>query len=347
MQRVNVLMEGESYGVKKESPALAAQLLGVALVATVVTLTFYGIQRSGVVSFLQFFLPVPMVFLSLRYSSLWSGFAAASLSTVAIALWLGSRPGLLFLFGTGVVALIMSTCFLRKYTATNSISCLTVYYVALGMFVVYIQEGLTFTAHTQRLMELFMQHQQEFISLYGKQGLPLHQLESLFESLARMMSVTFPFISAFVFALMTYFVIRMLLKLQRVTLPPLRHFQDWGISDNMVWIFILGGVLYHLEATRIAGVNILLGLVFLYYLQGCAVITFILRYKETAKVLQFIAYLLLFIQIPYSLTGLGLVLTGSAVRELLFLLPAVILVAGIGLANVWIDFRKRLKQANL
>ena len=344
---MNVLMGGESHGVKKEGPAVAIQMLAVVVVAAVVTLTFYGIQRSGVVSFLQFFLPVPIVFLSLRYSSLWSGFVAVACSTVAITLWLGHRPGLLFLLGTGLVAIIISICFLRKYTATSSISWLTAYYVALGMFVIYLQEGLTFTAHTQRLMELFMQHQQEFISLYEKQGLPQRQLEALFESLARMMSVTFPFISAFVFAIMTYFVIRMLLRFQRVTLPPLRRFQDWGISDKMVWVFILGGLLYHLEVTRVAGVNILLGLVLLYYLQGCAVITCTLRYKGTAKILQFIAYLLLFLQIPYSLIGLGLLLTGSAVGELLFSLPTAILVAGIGLANVWIDFRKRLRQASL
>lgn len=348
MQRVNVGMGGESYGAEKENSALlAGQLLGIVLVALVVTLTFYGIQRNENMSGLQFFLPVPMVLLSLRYSSLWTGFVAALLSSGAIAFWFGSQAGLLFFCGTGLVAMIMSTCFLRKYTATSSISGLTLYYAVLGMFVVYIRDGLTVTGYTQRLMELFMQYRQEFAGLYEEQGLTQNQLETLFESMAGVMSVTFPFISAFVSALMTYFVIRMLVKLLRVTLPPLRRFQDWGLSDKMVWIFILGGVLYHLEATRIVGINLVLWLVFLYYLQGCAVITFILRYKGTAKIVQFIAYLLLLLQIPYSLIGLGLLLTGSVVKELLFPLPAMVLVAGIGLANVWIDFRKRLKQANL
>ena len=340
-------MGGESYDANKKSSALAVQFLGVVIVAAILTLTFYGIQRNESMSVLQFFLPVPLVFLSLRYSSLWPELSAIALSGIAIGLWLGYWFGLLFLLGTGGVALILSLCFLRKYTATSSVLGLTAYYVVLGIVVVYIQEGLTFAAHTQRLMDLFMQHQQEFVTLYEQQGLPRHQLGPLFESLARMMSVTFPFVSAFVFALMTYFVIRMLLKVQRVKLPPLRRFQDWGLSDNMVWVFILGGVLFHFEATRTAGINVLLGLALLYYVQGCAVITFILRYKGTVKILQFIAYLLLFLQIPYGAIGLGLLLTGAAVEDLLFSLPAMVLVAGIGLANVWIDFRKRLKQANL
>ncbi|PID55674.1 hypothetical protein CSB45_14845 [candidate division KSB3 bacterium] len=347
MPSVNVMTEAGKQGVQKERVAFSAQLFAVVLVVTLVTLTFYGIQQSASMGFLQFFLPVPIVFLSLRNVSLWSGVAAALCSAAAISVWFGPRTGILFLFGVGVVAVIVSLCFLRKYTATSSIAWLTAYYVILGILAVYIQEGLSFEEHTQRLMGLFMQHQQEFIDLYKQQGLPQYQIEALFESLARVMSVTFPFISASVSAIVTYFVIRLLLKFQRVILPPLRSFQDWGVSDHMVWLFILGGLLFHFEETSIVGINLLLGLTLLYYLQGCAVITFIMRKKRAAKFLQFVVYLLLFLQIPYGMIGMGLLLTGAAAEGLLLSLPALIMVAGIGLANVWVDFRKRLKQARL
>jgi hypothetical protein len=340
-------MGGEKHGLKNGRATVAIQFFAVVLVSILVTLTFYGIQQNNSMSVLQFFLPIPIVFLSLRNSSLWSGLAVTVCSTAAITLWLGYQPGLLFLFGTGGVAMIVSLCFLRRYTATSSISCLTAYYMVLGMLVVYLQKGLSFGELTQLLMKLSMQYQQEFVELYKQQGLPQHQLEAFFESMARLVSVTFPFITTTVFAVMIYFFIRVFLKFQRVTLPPLRHFQDWGISDNMVWLFILGGVLFQLEVTKDVGVNLLLGLTFLYYLQGCAVITCVLRQRRTAKFLQFLAYLLFFLQIPYGLIGLGLLLTGSAVDGLLFSLPALMMVAGIGLANVWIDFRKRLRQANL
>ena len=100
-------------------------------------------------------------------------------------------------------------------------------------------------------------------------------------------------------------------------------------------------------ANAIIGINILLGLVFLYYLQGCAVITYILKQKRSARFFQFLAYVLLFLQIPYIFVSLGLLLTGYTQGGIHLSLPAIILVAGIGLANVWIDFRKRLRQANL
>jgi uncharacterized protein YybS (DUF2232 family) len=202
------------------------------------------------------------------------------------------------------------------------------------------------------MMELSMQQQQDFIRLYeefaasyGKQQQALLQQQA--EAMFKMIFVTSPFLSAFVLALMTYFVFRILLRFQRVTVPPLRHFLDWGVSDNLVWIFILSGVLYHFEATRILGINLILGSVFLFYLQGGAVIACILKQRGVAKFVQFVSYVLLLLQIPYSLISLGLLLTGSASEGLIISLPAMVLVAGIGLANVWIDFRTRLKQANL
>jgi hypothetical protein len=334
-------MEGDSYIFKKKSHSLIVQYVSVAIAVAVVVIAFQLIQQSEGMTFFQFFLPVPAIVIALRYSSLWSGIATITFSTAMIAIFTGYRTGILFFLGTGIVAIILSVCFLRKYSATATISWMTFYYVVLGIIVVYMQEGITFEVYTQRLLEVF---KEQFVSLYENQDIAWQNFEAQFEALAKVLSMTFPFMSAVGSSVIMYIVARTLLKLQRIALRPLGRFQDWQISEYMVWVFILGGSLYHLEATRIVGINILLGFVFLYYLQGCAVITYILKQRRTAKFLQFIAYILLFLQLPYIFVSLGLLLIGYTQGGFHLSLPAVVLVAGIGLANVWIDFRKRLKQ---
>ena len=337
-------MEEDSYISKKKHHSLIVQYLSVAIAVVVVVIAFQLIQQSEGMTFFQFFLPIPAVVVVLRYSSFWPGISTVAFCTAIIGVLADYRTGVLFFLGTGIVAIILAICFLRKYSATATVGWMTFYYVILGTIIVYMQEGITFEAYTQRLLEIF---KEQFVSLYKNQDIPWQNFETQFEALARVLSMTFPFMSALGSSVIMYIVTRTILKLQKIPLKPLGRFQDWEVSEYIVWIFILGGGLYHVESTRIVGINILLGLVFLYYLQGCAVITYILKQKHIAKFLQFVAYLLLFLQLPYIFVSLGLLLTGYIQGGLHLSLPAIILVAGVGLANVWIDFRKRLRQANL
>jgi uncharacterized protein YybS (DUF2232 family) len=142
-----------------------------------------------------------------------------------------------------------------------------------------------------------------------------------------------------------YAVSRVLLRVGKIVLAPIGRFQDWKISEYFVWGLIVAGVLYHIQPTRIIGINFLLGLVFLYYVAGCAIIIYVLKQKETSKFFQIIAYILLFFQIPHIFTGLGLLLTGYSESGVYLSLPAIILVAGVGLSDIWIDFRQRVRQA--
>jgi uncharacterized membrane protein len=120
-------------------------------------------------------------------------------------------------------------------------------------------------------------------------------------------------------------------------------FEQWKVSDYFVWALIMGGGLYHLESTKVFGINIILGLVFLYYLAGCAIILYFLKQKKISKFFQILAYILLFFQIPHIFTGLGLLLTGYSESGVYLSLPAIILVAGVGLSDIWLDFRQRVK----
>ena len=334
-------MEGGIPISKNKSHPQIFQYISVAIAVAVVTFMFQLIQQSQWVSIFQFILPVPVIFVSLRYSSLWPGVITVGLTTVTIIIMSGYRIGVFFLLGTGVAAIVLTVCFLQKYSATAAVSWVTLYYIALGVAFVYIQQGITFEVYTQRLMAVF---KEQFVNLYESKNIAWQNLEAQFEALAHVLSVIFPLMSALSSSIIMYAVSRTILKFQKVSLVPLGQFQDWKVSEYLVWIFVLGGVLYHIEPTRIIGINILLGLVFLYYLQGCAIITYFLKQRGTTRFLQFLAYVFLFLQIPYIFVSLGLLLTGYTQGGLYLPLPAIILVASIGLANVWMDFRKRVQQ---
>lgn len=315
-------------------------VFSVVFAVTIVTVGFLLIQQSQVIGFLQFLLPVPVVLVSLRYS-LWSGIVTVTLSTVGISLLSEYRLGVFFLFITGAVAIMLAVCFHRKFSATTVVSCIALYYIVLGIALVYMQKGLTFAAYTQNMTTVF---QEQFVRIYESNDVAWQNLRSQLEALARVLGVTFPLMSALSNSIIMYVVIRSILKLWKIPVVPLGRFQDWQVSDYLVWIFVLGGMLYHIEYTRTIGINLILGLVFLYYLVGCAIITYFLKQRNTTKFLQVLAYVLLFLQIPYIFVSLGLLLTGYSDASVYLPLPAIVLVTGVGLSNVWVDFRKRAGQ---
>ncbi|MBD3309406.1 DUF2232 domain-containing protein [candidate division KSB3 bacterium] len=325
-------------GPNGQSPIL--HYLSVVIAVISLTIVFPIVQQAHVTSLWQFLLPLPIIYVTVRHS-LWSGVGTIGLTTISIALLSGYRLGGFFFFGTGITAGIVALCFRKACSATATISYTTLYYLLLSVASVYLYQGITYDTYTHSLQQMF---KTQFLTLYEEANGVSQHVEAQLEAIAHVMSMTFPLISALSSAALVYVVTRISLKVLKIPVPPLARVQNWSVSDYLVWVFILGGLLYHLPPTRILGINIILGLVFLYYLGGCAIITYFLKQKQAAKVLQLIAYVLLFLQIPYIFVSLGLLLTGYTEHGVFLPLPAIVLVAGLGLANVWFDFRKRFSQ---
>jgi hypothetical protein len=328
--------------VRNKSYSLVSQYINIAIAVVFVTVGFQLIQHSEMASFFQLLLPVPIVFIALRYSSLWSGMITMVLATGIITLVSGYQLGLSFLVGIGIAALIFAICFLRNFSATVAVSSVTLYYiVVLVIAFLYMQRGTTLETYVQGLMAIF---KEQLAPIYTGKDATWQDLEPQFKAVVHVLVTTSPLISSLSLSTIMYVVVRTLLKIWKIPVISLGRFQDWEVSDYFVWIFILGGILYQIEPTKVVGINIILGFVLLYYLQGCAIIMFFLKRKPSARFMQILAYVLLFFQIPYIFGGLGIVLTGHSQGGVFLSLPAIILVAGIGLANVWIKFRRRVEQ---
>jgi uncharacterized protein YybS (DUF2232 family) len=106
--------------------------------------------------------------------------------------------------------------------------------------------------------------------------------------------------------------------------PDFGDLSRWKIFDRMIWVFIIAGifVVFPVKAIKIAGLNVLIILFFIYMLQGLSIISFYFKRKNVPWFMRGFGYFLIFAQ-----------------QILLFL------VIGLGLIDVWADFRKLEKAA--
>lgn len=333
--------EGIRIVTKSKIPVQPLQVTQVVLTGIALAFGFQAVQYYQLTSLFVLLMPVPVVFLTMYSGTLWAGVATVGGAALLVSLMSGYRMGVLFLLLAGFAVVLLAGAFLRNASATVTVSMVTFYYMVLGVAFISLQPDVSFDTYAQGLLTIF---KTQFADLYASQGIEWQDLEAQFVAFARVLSIISPLLSALSSAIIMYVLSRMLLKVWKMPRVPLGKFQNWEASEYLVWAFVFGGVFYHIELTRVIGINLLLGLILLYYLQGCAIITFFLKYKQTGRVMQFLAYILLFLQVPYIFISLGLLLTGHTQDGLFLSLPAIILVAGIGLANVWIGFRQRVKQ---
>ena len=226
-------MEGKSIVAERSPTMLGIQLVSIGIAVAVIVVAFHLMRQAGMIALVQVFLHVPAVVVSLRYSSFWPGAATIAASTAIIAVLMGYEAGLLFFLGTGIIAFILMVCFLRRYSATAAISWLVFYYVAFGVLVLYTQENMSFEAYTQQVMEIL---EEQFTKMYQNQQIPWQRFERQFQGFVRVASITFPLMTTVVFSAIMYFATRAMLRVQKISLPPLARFQDWQITEYLVWV---------------------------------------------------------------------------------------------------------------
>jgi uncharacterized protein YybS (DUF2232 family) len=110
-----------------------------------------------------------------------------------------------------------------------------------------------------------------------------------------------------------------LLKKKNQSLAPWQDFKEWQLPDNLVWGLILGaGALFFLNGPlNTFGLNIVIALGALYFLQGLAVLVSLLHRWSVPRPLRLLIY-------------------GFLVMQTF----GIVILSFIGLAEVWADFRK-------
>jgi uncharacterized protein YybS (DUF2232 family) len=101
---------------------------------------------------------------------------------------------------------------------------------------------------------------------------------------------------------------------------PVPDWNTWRTGEHWIWLLIGSGLLALLGKGTMAtvGINCFIPMLAIYFLQGLAIVQHLFETKHFPRLVRAVTYALLFFQ-----------------------LPVMLLVAGVGAFDLWIDFRSR------
>lgn len=108
-----------------------------------------------------------------------------------------------------------------------------------------------------------------------------------------------------------------------IAFPDFGDLAAWKASERLVWVVIIAGgmLLIPLEGITVIGMNLLIVSGLIYLFQGLAIAAFYFRKRQIPKMFRLLFYALILVQ-QYML---------------------IVLIA-FGLFDMWVDFRKRVRD---
>lgn len=252
-------------------------------------------------------------------------------STAAISAFFGLFAGCLYLAVCGMISFLMPELLLRGTSGSRTLLWTTaanLLVFSLGIFVYSYFSGI----NLKQLISVEISNSlKQAIALYEKSGVTGEELEFLKRSMstaAEMLQRLYP-------ALVTVMLIVIaacnlaLLKRTAVNTTVNLHIGDFSKFKNpdlLVWILIAAGFSLLLPDSLITtpALNVLLVTAMLYFFQGMAIVSALVTKHSVPAFVRILLYTMLIIQ-PYLLA----------------------FVVGIGIFDLWVDFRTPKTQENL
>jgi len=163
------------------------------------------------------------------------------------------------------------------------------------------------------------------IEAYARLGTSPEQLDLIRSNAGQIAGVLTRLVPSFFLAGMSFFVWvniligKLLFVRKGMWYPDFGNLSNWKIPDKVIWLVIAAGALLFIPVTtiRIVSINVLIILLFAYMMQGLSIVNFFFEKKNLPWFLKTVAYILIFVQ------------------QLLL-----VLIIGLGLIDVWVNFRK-------
>ncbi len=273
------------------------------------------------------FTPLPIIFVYLQRG--WVN--AVAVLGITFLILLGTSGGLfalLYCTQYGILGIAMAETIQRRFPGERVV-LISALLAALSWFfaiqVVFSGQEMNFTDFMKEKVELAIR---EATLAYKNSGVSEEQIQPLE---ARSGDVTRLFITmlpawfmaaAAISAFLNYAVLKRfwnrLVKEDRSYFqePP---FSEWMLSDYFVWVLIGSGVSLFLpmESARVAGTNLLFLSFLVYTVHGSAIVLYWLEKKTKAYFLRYLVVAMVLLQPVFLL-----------------------LITGLGIFDIWLDFRK-------
>ncbi len=306
------------------SKSFFAAVLTSSLVFTAATLT----PLLG--PFVDVFIPLPVFYYYARFGRLMgTAVFMSSLAAVAvISLIFRLEMNAMVLFLVGSFGLVLSEIFRKALSLEKTVFYSLLAVLTLGSVFLLYHFLMTGEDPLHLIESTISEGIQESIAVYAQLGISSEQLNELKTNAPRIIQVILSLFPALATIFAASFVLtnvlagRAILRKTGVKAPDFGDLAFWKIPDQMVWFVIAAGglILVPRDDLRTVGLNLLILFLFFYLLQGFAIVSYYFRKKNVPLVFRGAIYFLIFAQ------------------NFLFLV-----VAAIGFADVWIDFRKKTK----
>jgi uncharacterized protein YybS (DUF2232 family) len=269
--------------------------------------------------------PFPIIFLYLQRGRQ-VGIILITLIFVMLLLLVGANQAMLFLAEYALMALLMGEMIRFRLPGDR---CIAISALASGLVSIVLLLTLFGDQDTsvkgffeEQIRAHFSQSMKAFESV-GENKTEVEEMKAFAERTAEVFAASYPaflLIGSLIGAAANYALIR--IAWTRLYGPGLfsgRAFSEWVCSENLVWGFILSGAALFLGQGLLAdaGLNIFLVMLVLYFTQGLSIVVHFLKARNVQVVFWFVLFILIFVQ------------------------PLLIgLVAGLGVFDIWADFRK-------
>ncbi len=269
--------------------------------------------------------PAPLVFVYLQRGKV-AGLILMGLIFTVLFVLMGPQQALLFAAEYGVMAIILAEAIkipLRMEQCIFLSALGAMFLSTLLLFVLFADREASLTEFFESQILRHFEQSMQALKKMGEKPADLNAMQEMLDQTSRMFASAYPafiLVGSLVTAAVNYFLVRLLwTRFYGQTLFPAEKFSHLALPDFLVWILILSsGSLFFLDTpVGAAGLNLFLVVMLVYFFQGLAVTVHILEAKKVPVFLWVLAFFLIFIQ-P-MLMGL---------------------VIGLGIFDIWIDFRK-------
>ncbi len=278
--------------------------------------------------------PLPIIYYYSKTGRI-QGFAIFLISLFLVASVLtfsDSIANLPFLFITGFLGLFLSEIFRRNYSIER-----TVVYPVTAILMLWcsfiVLQSLSAGEEPWHLVEDYIgRNIQESIQFYAQLDIPADQIALIkdnFKQITNFLANIFPslvLVSASFIVWLNILAAREIFQRTGMWYPDFGDLSRWKAPEGLIWLLIAAGgiLLVPVSLARIVSLNLVIVCMFAYLLQGLSIISFLFKTKNVHRYFRILCYFLIFAQ-QYI----------------------IILIAAVGIFDLWVDFRKFIKPVTL
>lgn len=275
--------------------------------------------------FVGMFTPVPLILVYLQRGKVTG---LLTITSVGVALWflVGPQLAITFMAAYGLMAAAMAESTRLSFSFEKIILISTLAPAVLTLLVLFAGLSGEDGPSMKALENTFRVTAESYIQILEESGETPENLKDFRKSVensiptAARIFPSFILISTLAGAVINFLAVRFLwLRFYSREYFEGMDVSRWMLPDVMIWVLIasIGSMFFGPDISQMAGMNLTIILLFLYFFQGLSVVTHIFKTKGFPKWVWAIVFLLILLNPMFF----GLVL-------------------GMGLFDIWVDFRK-------